>query len=151
MPGRDRGGIPRQYRRMNDETGDKARIGAQPSEHSDDLRAILDVTGFQRDLLLTVACAGNSYPCGQTVHTALETVWGKEVNESRVYQNLSELKGNDLITTHPIDGRTKGYRVTDRGQALICAYCSWARACLTESIDGDTDANGPCAGYETDS
>lgn len=135
---------------MNDETGDKARIGVQPTERPDDLRAILDVTGFQRDLLLTVACAGNSYPCGQTVHTALETVWGKEVNESRVYQNLSELKGNDLITSYPIDGRTKGYRVTDRGRSLICAYCSWAMACLSEGTEEESDAD-PCSGFQADS
>lgn len=136
---------------MTDEEADKARTGLEATERPDDLRAILDVTGFQRDLLLTVACAGKTYPCGQTVHTSIETVWGKEVNQSRVYQNLNELEANGLLTSHPLDGRTKGYRVTERGRALVCAYCSWAMACLTEGSDDDTESTHPCEKFETES
>lgn len=126
---------------MTDEECDRECIGAETTECPDDLRAILEITGFQRDLLLAVAGASDTYPCGQTVRQVLEDAWEKEINESRVYQNLGELQQNDLVTSHPLDGRTKGYRVTDRGRALIRAYCSWALACLAEISDEETDEN----------
>lgn len=124
---------------MTDKEGDEGRIDAELIDDPDSLRAVLDITGFQRDLLLSVAGASKSHPSGQTVRCFLEGAWGKEVNESRLYQNLEKLRQDDLVTSYPLDGRTKGYCITDRGRSLMRAYCTWAAGCLAEDEDRDSD------------
>lgn len=102
---------------------------------ADELRTVLELTGFQRDLLLVIAGIGRPRPSGRTVRQALEFLWETDVNESRVYQNLTELRDRDLVASRPIDGRTKGYSVTTRGRSLLETYYAWSEACLR--VNGD--------------
>lgn len=120
---------------MTGERCDEGRIAIRPPDCPELIRAALDVTGFQRDLLAVVASTCEPHPSGQTVRRAFEDVWDTDVNESRVYQNLEKLKQADLVATYPIDGRTKGYRVTENGRDLMSAYCSWVAACLAEDSE----------------
>lgn len=118
---------------------DDGRIDVPAPEAASDLGCALDLSGFQRDLVVVIAGIGQTRPSGRTIRRALETLWETEVNESRVYQNLTELRERDLVASRPIDGRTNGYRVTDRGRRLLGTYCEWAAACLG---DDEADSKG---------
>ena len=120
---------------MTGERCDDGRIAIQPPDCPEPLREALDVTGFQRDLLAVVASTCESYPSGQTVRRRFEAVWDADVNESRVYQNLEKLQEAGFVATYPIDGRTKGYHVTESGRTIMYAYCSWVAACLAEDSE----------------
>lgn len=114
---------------------DDGRIDVPAPDAASDLGCALDLTGFQRDLVVVIAGIGQTRPSGRTIRRALETLWETEVNESRVYQNLTELRERELVASRPIDGRTKGYSVTTRGRSLLETYCAWSEQCLGAESD----------------
>lgn len=119
---------------MRTDHREDGRIDVPIPDAHDDLGSALELTGFQRDLVVVIAGIGQTRPSGRTIRRALERLWETEVNESRVYQNLTELRDRGLVASRPLDGRTNGYAVTADGRALLGTYFEWATTCL-----GDDD------------
>ncbi len=84
---------------------------------------MIDLTGFQRDLLYVIG--GLEQPNGLEVRDELETYYGDEINVGRLYPNLSELVALGLVKKGQKDGRSDEYRLSDRGQREITARYEW--------------------------
>ena len=82
-----------------------------------------DLTGFQRDLLYTVAGLDNSHGLG--VKDEVEQYYGKEIQHGRLYPNLDTLATKGLIEKGQIDKRTNSYSITQRGIREIEARREW--------------------------
>lgn len=82
-----------------------------------------DLTGFQRDLLYTVA--GLSKPHGLAIKEELEDYYEKEIHHGRLYPNLDTLVEKGLVEKGQQDRRTNNYTVTGRGKREIEARRSW--------------------------
>lgn len=88
------------------------------------------MTGFKRDLLLTVARLSGTNPYGKVIKQELEDHYGEPINHGRLYQNLEELVEADLVTKLPLDGRTNAYRLTDGAESQLRAHRRWEDECL---------------------
>lgn len=97
--------------------------------------ACVGLTGFQRDVLASVARAGPE--CGRAIKTTLESTGYSDVNDARLYTNLDSLEEEGLITTEALDKRTNEYALTEDGKHELAAYHSR----LTESLDDPTEDN----------
>ncbi|WP_227380678.1 helix-turn-helix transcriptional regulator [Haladaptatus halobius] len=95
------------------------------------------MTGFQRDLLLTVALLSGTNPSGKDIMHELESEYGEAVNHGRLYQNLGELVDSGFIRKLPLDGRTNVYRLTERANTQLHDHYIWAEKCL-RLIDEET-------------
>lgn len=82
-----------------------------------------DLTGFQRDLLYTVA--GLDKPHGLAIKEELEDYYEKEIHHGRLYPNLDTLVDKGLIEKSQADRRTNVYSVTRRGEREIEARRDW--------------------------
>ena len=82
-----------------------------------------DLTGFQRDLLYTVA--GQSEPHGLAIKEELEQYYEKEIHHGRLYPNLDTLVNKGLIEKGQKDRRTNVYSVTNRGRRELEARRDW--------------------------
>ncbi|TYL36183.1 PadR family transcriptional regulator [Natronococcus pandeyae] len=82
-----------------------------------------DLTGFQRDLLYTVA--GLDEPHGLAIKDELEEYYEKEIHHGRLYPNLDTLVDKGLIDKSQADRRTNVYAVTSRGKREIEARRDW--------------------------
>lgn len=109
-----------------------------------DLRTRIDphplagMTGFKRDLLLTVACLSGTNPHGQAVKQELQDHYGEPVNHGRLYRNLDELAEAGFVRKLPLDGRTNVYRLTSRADARLRAHREWESECLL-ALEEDAD------------
>ena len=90
-----------------------------------------DLTGFQRDLLYTVA--GLDEPHGLAVKAELETYYEKEVHHGRLYPNLDTLVEKGLVDKGQRDRRTNFYTLTRRGRREITARREWEDGYLDET------------------
>ena len=82
-----------------------------------------DLTGFQRDLLYTVA--GLDEPHGLAIKEELETYYEKEIHHGRLYPNLDTLVEKGLVDKGQRDRRTNFYTLTRRGQRELTARREW--------------------------
>jgi DNA-binding PadR family transcriptional regulator len=82
-----------------------------------------DLTGFQRDLLYTVA--GQSEPHGLAIKEELEQYYEKEIHHGRLYPNLDTLVEKGLVEKGQKDRRTNVYSVTKRGRRELEARRNW--------------------------
>jgi len=82
-----------------------------------------DLSGFQRDLLYTIA--GYDRPNGLTIKAELESYYDAEVNHGRLYPNLDDLVEKGLIEKGSKDRRTNYYVLTARGRREIEARREW--------------------------
>jgi hypothetical protein len=97
---------------------------------ADRLRRVLELTGFQRDLVFVLARLSGTRPNGVTVREALDRVADRSVTDARLYQNLRELHDTGLVAKRPIDGRTNAYRLQDEATWAMQEYVDWTRSCL---------------------
>ena len=98
---------------------------------------LTNVTGFKRDLLLTVACLSGTKPSGKDIMRKLESEYGEAVNHGRLYQNLGSLVDTGFVRKLPLDGRTNFYRLTRRASTELRAHYAWEKQCL-QAIDEET-------------
>ncbi|MFC6764206.1 PadR family transcriptional regulator [Natrinema soli] len=82
-----------------------------------------DLTGFQRDVLYTIA--GQDEPHGLALKAELETYYEGEVNHGRLYPNLDTLVDKGLVEKGTVDRRTNSYMLTQRGRREIEARRDW--------------------------
>jgi PadR family transcriptional regulator PadR len=82
-----------------------------------------DLTGFQRDLLYTIA--GTDEPHGLALKESLEQYYEKEIHHGRLYPNLDTLVDKGLVEKGQKDRRTNVYTLTRRGQREIEARHEW--------------------------
>ncbi|WP_222913050.1 PadR family transcriptional regulator [Natrinema sp. SYSU A 869] len=82
-----------------------------------------DLTGFQRDLLYTIA--GQDDPHGLAIKDELEEYYEKEIHHGRLYPNLDEIVDKGLVEKGELDQRTNYYTVTARGRRELEARRGW--------------------------
>ncbi|WP_121823259.1 helix-turn-helix transcriptional regulator [Halostella salina] len=87
-----------------------------------------DLTGFQRDLLYTVA--GLEEPHGLALKAELEDYYESEVHHGRLYPNLDTLVDKGLINKSEKDRRTNEYVLTTRGEREIEHRLEWEQQYL---------------------
>lgn len=91
-----------------------------------------DLTGFQRDLLSTVA--GLDEPNGLDVKAAMESAYGTaEINHGRLYPNLDTLVQKGLVEKGEQDKRTNWYSITARGRRELSAHVEWTQGLLYDA------------------
>lgn len=97
-----------------------------------------DLTGFQRDLLVVIGSIGSTHGLG--IKTAMDPVYDIDMSSGRIYSNLDQLRQKGLIEKSKVDGRTKSYEITQRGQRELAAYQEWIADGITvQEPDEDTD------------
>ena len=82
-----------------------------------------DLTGFQRDLLYTIAGQEESH--GMAIKDELEDYYETEIHHGRLYPNLDELVDKGLVEKGQLDRRTNSYTITQRGRREIDARREW--------------------------
>jgi DNA-binding PadR family transcriptional regulator len=82
-----------------------------------------DLTGFQRDLLYTVA--GLDEPHGLAIKEELEDYYESEIHHGRLYPNLDTIVEKGLVEKSQKDRRTNIYNLTRRGKREIEARRDW--------------------------
>ncbi|ELY99455.1 helix-turn-helix transcriptional regulator [Natrialba asiatica] len=93
---------------------------AEPELVADGGIAWGDLSGFQRDILETIAgleSAGMD-PYGLAIEENLEEYYG-DVPHSRLYQNLNGLIEDGLVERSELDGRTNSYTLTPDAETLL--------------------------------
>lgn len=80
-----------------------------------------DLTGFQRDLLKAIRRCDqeDTIPTGQTIKDHLESQYGEEINNGRLYQNLGHLVEAGLLEKGFVDGRTNTYALNTTAAAML--------------------------------
>lgn len=98
-----------------------------------------DLTGFQRDLLITIAGLGN--PHGLAIKEDLESHYEseREIHHGRLYPNLDTLVEKGLVKKGKQDNRTNVYSLTERGQRELAARREWEDQYLRETVSSATD------------
>jgi len=91
-----------------------------------------DLTGFQRDLLYTIA--GLEDPHGLAIKDELEGYYEKEIHHGRLYPNLDALVEKGLVEKGDKDRRTNYYTVTRRGRGEIEARREWEEQYVEELV-----------------
>jgi len=82
-----------------------------------------DLTGFQRDLLYTIA--GQDEPHGLAIKDELEDYYEGEIHHGRLYPNLDTVVDKGLVEKGEVDQRTNFYTLTRRGRREIEARREW--------------------------
>ncbi|SNR57382.1 PadR family transcriptional regulator [Halorubrum vacuolatum] len=82
-----------------------------------------DLTGFQRDLIFTVA--GLDEPHGLAIKNEVEDYYHKEINSGQLYPNLDSLVHKGLIKKGKKDERTNYYVLTQRGERELEDRVAW--------------------------
>jgi DNA-binding PadR family transcriptional regulator len=86
---------------------------------------IANLTAFQRDFPRTLAKTDEQSRF--SLKTDLNTYYSKEINHSRLYQNLDELVAHGLINKQQRDGRTDSYSLTDAARTALAERDAWIR------------------------
>jgi hypothetical protein len=92
-----------------------------------------DLTGFQRDLLYTIA--GLEDPHGLAIKENLEEYYESEIHHGRLYPNLDTLVEKGLVEKGEKDRRTNVYRLTRRGRGEIQDRREWENEYLEEPVE----------------
>ncbi|SER71321.1 PadR family transcriptional regulator [Natrinema salaciae] len=91
-----------------------------------------DLTGFQRDLLYTIA--GQDEPHGLAIKAELEEYYEKEIHHGRLYPNLDTIVDKGLVEKGEVDRRTNYYSVTARGRRELAARREWEDQYIGEQL-----------------
>ena len=91
-----------------------------------------DLTGFQRDLLYTIA--GLDQPHGLAIKDELENYYEKEIHHGRLYPNLDTLVEKGLVEKGDKDRRTNYYTLTRRGRGEIEDRRQWEDQYVNEVV-----------------
>jgi DNA-binding PadR family transcriptional regulator len=91
------------------------------------------LTGFQRDLLYTIA--GLDRPSGQDVRERISMFVG-EVNHGRLYPNLNTLVENEFVEKGQKDSRTNYYTLTSKGRDALEKRRAWENE-VVPFLDGE--------------
>jgi DNA-binding PadR family transcriptional regulator len=91
-----------------------------------------DLTGFQRDLLYTIA--GLDQPHGLAIKDELENYYEKEIHHGRLYPNLDTLVEKGLVEKGDKDRRTNFYTLTRRGRREIEDRRNWESEYVEELL-----------------
>ena len=91
-----------------------------------------DLTGFQRDLLYTIA--GLDKPHGLAIKDELENYYEKEIHHGRLYPNLDTLVEKGLVEKGDKDRRTNYYTLTRRGRGEIEDRREWENQYVKEVV-----------------
>ena len=94
-----------------------------------------DLTGFQRDLLYTIA--GLDEPHGLAIKEEMEDYYEKEVHHGRLYPNLDTVVDKGLVSKSEKDRRTNEYRLTKRGRREIQSRREWEDQYLSDADRAD--------------
>lgn len=89
-------------------------------------RQAAGLTKYQLRALAIIADASTP-PSGRDIKRALESYYGSDEQDSRVYRNLDALVSDDLVEKRDRDGRTTEYRVTEQGAAILAYEIGWLR------------------------
>lgn len=84
---------------------------------------VYDLTGFQRDLLYTIA--GFDHPSGPTIRDTLHEYTNKDITHGQLYPNLDTLVEADLVNKGQIDRRTNFYELSPAGEEAIKRRREW--------------------------
>lgn len=119
------------------DTADESTLDAP-----DGPRPLVDLTGFQRDVLFVLISLDGSNPSGTDVKDQLRETYGEAINHGRLYQNLRDLVDSGLVEKRPVDGRTNAYQVSPAARERLEAHTAWSECCLLalemeESGDGE--------------
>ncbi|MFC6724270.1 helix-turn-helix transcriptional regulator, partial [Halobium palmae] len=79
-------------------------------------------TKFQTDCLLAVAeleREASRGPTGQEVKARLETAYGYEVGQGRLYTNLDRLADERYLRKLPLTGRSNSHELTEAGERFL--------------------------------
>lgn len=85
--------------------------------------AMNDLTGFQRDLLFTIA--GFEKPSGQQVLDSVEGYYVSEITHGRLYPNLDTLVNKGLVEKGEHDRRTNFYSISEEGEEALKERRAW--------------------------
>jgi DNA-binding PadR family transcriptional regulator len=81
-----------------------------------------ELSEFQRDVLRAVRrleVHEDTRLHGLAIKRELQRRYGREVNTGQLYPNLDQLVDAGLLAKRPLDGRTNGYQLTERGRDLL--------------------------------
>ncbi|MFC7079285.1 helix-turn-helix transcriptional regulator [Halorussus caseinilyticus] len=108
---------------------------------TDSLPSLVDLHGFQRDVLFAVRALerDGDPPRGLRVKRRLEATYYEEVHHGRLYQNLDTLAEQNLIAKGAKDGRANEYATTEAARTILDAHVR-ARA-EQAGVELATDAN----------
>lgn len=110
---------------------DGGRVQALTKTEVSELRQ--ELTKFQIRILEILA-EEDRY--GLAIKRGLEDYYGTEVNHGRLYPNLDELVGLELVEKGELDKRTNNYTLTGKGQAFLEDDLEWQ----DERVNGGDEA-----------
>lgn len=94
---------------------------------------MIDLTGFQRDVLYAAAALDS--PHGARIKDELETYYESTIHHGHFYPNLDALVDQGLIDKQSKNQRANTYQVTDRGYELLRESHVWK--CRQLGIDAE--------------
>lgn len=109
---------------------------AAEQQTADDGAPLNDLTGFQRDVLSTVASleeiGGQSpqQPNGIEIKEALAESYDERVNHGRLYQNLRQLVEDGFVEKGELTGRTNFYHLSEHARAALWDHLTWQQEAL---------------------
>lgn len=77
------------------------------------------LTAFERDILTVLA--GLRSPAGVDIRAELTAYYETRVEESRLYQALTNFGDQHLVEISAQDGRTNAYQLTTHGERVLVA------------------------------
>ena len=119
------------------DTGDESML-----DTPDGPRPLVDLTGFQRDILFVLISLDGSNPSGTDVKRHLRETYGEAINHGRLYQNLRDLVDDGLVEKRPVDGRTNAYRVSPAARDRLESHTAWGECCLLALESEGTGRDG---------
>lgn len=98
---------------------------------------MLELSGFQRDLLLVINSLEE--PHGLGIKRNLEEYYEDEINHGRLYPNLDTLVEEGHVVKSSHDKRTNGYKITQGGRSAVQDHHDWETQKIEEA-DGEAVA-----------
>ncbi|MCD2200166.1 PadR family transcriptional regulator [Halobacterium sp. KA-4] len=96
-----------------------------------------ELSAFKRDLLVVIG--GMDSARGTEIMGELEQYYDDSINHGRLYPNLDELVEQGFVDKFSIDGRSNGYRLTEKAQFQLILRRRWQETLLSE--DGGPTKN----------
>ncbi|MFC6766046.1 PadR family transcriptional regulator [Natrinema soli] len=122
------------YADSNDTDKRNATSKNTRNSRNGDIQSIAaDLTKFQVRILAILA-ADDRY--GLAVKEELSEYYGEEINHGRLYPNLDDLVGQELVDKSELDKRTNNYAISPKGKAALEYEMEWLEEQITEG-DGE--------------
>jgi DNA-binding PadR family transcriptional regulator len=94
-----------------------------------------DLTAFQQNILAILAEESRD---GLAIKREVESYYGSEVNNGRLYPNLDDLVNEGLVDKSDLDKRTNQYGLTEKGRQAILGRAGWI---LSKHVTDDSRAS----------